>query len=147
MVRRRFTQHIAHPIAQRVAGVHSAEEVPLQGNVIPLHTGVIFHTTTFHRLIEQGALCGKNMLTAGFIEFARFQLTLHTFDISNTALPQRAPFALLKRRTVTQADHLKPGVLQQGININGRGSAAFTLTHVLSTAKSSSSGSPSMPGT
>jgi hypothetical protein len=36
------------------------------------------------------------MLTAGFIEFARFQLTLNALDISNAALPQRAPFSLLK---------------------------------------------------
>lgn len=92
VVRSRFTQHIAHPIAQRVTGVHSAKEVPLQGNVIPLHAGIVLHTATFDRLIEQRTLCRENMLTAGFIKFARFQLTLDSFDISNAAFPKRAPF-------------------------------------------------------
>ncbi|MNJ64521.1 hypothetical protein D3C77_604780 [compost metagenome] len=147
MVRRRFTQHIAHPGAQRITGIHGAEEVSLQGNVIPLHARIILHTTTFDGFIKQRTLCSENMLAAGFIEFARFQLTLHTLNISNAALPQRAPFSILKLRTVTEAYHLQPGVLQQSININGRGRTAFALTHVLSTAKSSSSGSPSMPGT
>ena len=147
MVRSRFTQHIAHPIAQRVTRVHSAKEEPLQGNVIPLHAGIVLHTATFDRLIEQRTLCRENMLTAGFIKFARFQLTLDSFDISNAAFPKRATFPVLEYRTVTQADHLQPGILKQGIYINGRGAAAFTLTHVLSTAKSSSSGSPSIPGT
>lgn len=30
MVRRRFTQHTAHPIAQRIFGIHGTEEVSLQ---------------------------------------------------------------------------------------------------------------------
>jgi len=93
MVRRRFTQHIAHPIAQRITGIHGAEEVSLQGNVIPLHAGIILHTATFDGFIKQRTLCSENMLTAGLIEFARFQLTLHTLNISNAALPQRAPFS------------------------------------------------------
>jgi hypothetical protein len=64
-------------------------------DVIPLHAGIILHTATFDRLIKQRTLCSENMLTAGFIEFARFQLTLNAFDISNAALPQRPPFSIL----------------------------------------------------
>src|SRR5690606_7686183 len=41
-----FAQHIAHPVTQGVTRVHRAEEVSLQGNVIPLHTGVILHTSS-----------------------------------------------------------------------------------------------------
>jgi hypothetical protein len=104
VVRGWFTQHITHPIAQRITGVHGAEEVSLQGNVIPLHTGVILHAASFNRLVEQRALCGEDMLTAGFIEFARFQLTLDTLNISNAALPKHTTFAILKYRAVTQAD-------------------------------------------
>jgi hypothetical protein len=33
--------------------------VPLQGNVIPLHTGIILHTATFDRLIKQRTLCSE----------------------------------------------------------------------------------------
>ncbi len=141
----RFAQHITHPIAQRIASVHGAEEVPCR-SVIPLHTGVILHAAIFDRLIKQRTLCSENMLTAGFIEFARFQLTLDTFDISNAALPQRAPFSILKFRAMTQADRLQP-VSCRRASISMDGGAAFTLTHVRSTAKSSSSGSPSIPGT
>ncbi len=86
-VGRRFTQHITHPLAQGVAGVHGAEEVPLQRNVIPLQAGLILHAAPFHGFIEQRALGGENMLTAGVIKPARLQLMLHALDISNTALP------------------------------------------------------------
>ncbi len=86
-VGRRFTQHITHPLAQRITGIHGAEEVPLQRNVIPLQAGLILHAAPFHGFIEQRALGGENMLTAGVIKPARLQLMLYALDISNTALP------------------------------------------------------------
>ncbi len=140
-------QNLAHPLAQGVAGVHGAEKMPLQRNVIPLQAGIILHAAPFHDFIEQRALGGENMLTADVIKPARLQLSLHALDISNTALPKRVPLLIAELRAMAQADNLQPGVLQQRININGRGVAALTFIHVRSTAKSSSSGSPSIPGT
>ena len=58
------------------------------------------------------------MLTTGLIQLTGFQFTLNALHIRDTALPQSPPFSLQKQGTMAKADNLKPGILQQSINIH-----------------------------
>ena len=52
VIRRRLTQYIPHTVTQGVTGIHRAEEIALERNVIPLHASVVLYATPFDRLIK-----------------------------------------------------------------------------------------------
>lgn len=139
-IRRGLAQNLTHPFIQRVSGVQSTKVFRLQRTVIPDDAGIILAFAPFGGLIQQRTPGVENMPTARLADVRSLKLRHHLFNMIYTMSPQAVALPVGQSCAEPQFRHRQPRVRHQGVDI-------YVLFHERSTANSSSSGSPSRPGT